>query len=278
MSKPIMSEPFQHPIVFATYGEALQFASLKPKPGTPEVSRNLGSRNDSWSKTTNFADAETLALTGWLEGAELISRLSDALVDKLSSMVIRPRIVYDVVGEVPDIGLALTGVPEFMMRSEERLEQQDGHVVRIVVNVSASSSISASALIARGVVLAALVQLLEIGGMRAEVVTVWCADRFASFTTPVKYADQPLDMPRLAFTLAHPAMLRRLMFSCLEQFPVGFPGAYGRPTNIGREHRGDIYAPSMWSGTELCDWENESEVREWILSALRSQGVTVTLE
>jgi hypothetical protein len=259
---------------FQSWGDALQYARQTPK-GRHTKSRWEGEGRFDFTGTHSFEEAMTLAQDGWLEGSTNLINLSEAITNKLCSYVERHNVVYDVEGVECDVATALSGEPEFMMRWEPRMEQGEGKLCRMVINIGVSGSISKRSIMARGSVLVSLVQLLEYAGIRCEVTTFSGVDDAIGTWVRVKNADQPLDMPRLAFALAHPSFNRRVMFSVWEQYPEKFDNSYGCPENI--TDKGDIYAPCMYSGTEECNWNDEIAVKTWIISKLKEQGVSISL-
>ena len=78
-----------------------------------------------------------------------------------------------------------------------------------------------------------------------------------------------MDMSDLAFCLAHPAMLRRFMFSAMElnDWSDTFPH-YGYPAE-GTE-KGDLYVREIFSG-EVPD----EQAVGWVLDQMKAFGVDI---
>jgi hypothetical protein len=126
----------------------------------------------------------------------------------------------DLSGDVVDVGTFLTGEPECMIAPVMVPTPGTGRVVRIVVPTAVSASVSADTVRARGAAIVALVDVLARCGNRLEVWS-WSGVSHGSrgrtsTAVLVQAADQPLDMGRIMFALAHPAWLRRIMFGVWE--------------------------------------------------------------
>jgi hypothetical protein len=92
-----------------------------------------------------------------------------------------------------------------------------GRVVTFLVPAGYINTTPHSAVYHRGVALAALCSSIIASGHSVEIWSGFCAyvsetDRFASVARVISAAE-PLDMGRLMFVMAHPAMLRRLWFA-----------------------------------------------------------------
>jgi hypothetical protein len=212
-------------------------------------SRGVGRRD--FYGTETFEDALEVAKRGWPEGAAKAQEILGELGDVIESIVGNRAAGYgyDVSGEYCDVGLFLSGEPECF-----GVEIEQGPIerpfVKIVANLGASGSVSGTSLIARGVAIVAAVDILESLGRRVEL---WAAKatephsgRLSEYElyVPLKSADQPLDIDRVSFAIAHPSFLRRLVFSVNEQrgllpsrtCPTHLTDARNEPDTIVTEH------------------------------------------
>ena len=273
---------------FQSWGEFLEFATESKPVSDLRKSRDTGDSRREFTGTYSFEETLNLAINGWPDGEARAKRLSDAIFSKVASLVEREEMVHDVVGGSIDIGAYLNNYPECWTRQESHIV--DGNapkIFRIVYNNSASAGVSADVLSAKGAAIAALVRALEFAGHRAEVWSIAiCVKDFGDFgrdsgpplhetRVQVKAADQDLDFGRLVFALAHPSMLRRLGFACLEADSVihTVGSSYGLPCDCLQADRGDIYIAKSFYGEP--QWQNEESVTKWILETLQQQGVSV---
>jgi hypothetical protein len=260
---------------------ALVDAAVSSK--APILEAHGGSK--SWTQTKSFDHAVKLAREGWPEGRDMVAALSHAYFEKLAAHVERSEYYRAETGEDFDVALVLQGEPEaYIVEQRETVEGPGRRIVRIVFNAGGSSGISTEVLTARGAAVVALVMLLEYAGHGVEVVTVYTAGGMkytVQTVVNVKRADQPPDLPLLAFALAHPSTFRRIIFRVWESLPqylvddCGFVsgGGYGSPMET--PERGDInlIGETMYPDVQ---WTSPESARAWIVANLTAQGVKVT--
>lgn len=268
--------------VFNSWNEFIEFGEKTPRHRIYKYSReDSGYMGLEWYGNATYQQAKQYALEGWPEGTAMVSALTDALVDKVSSMIEKPNIQFDVEGTDFDMGLYLKGEPECWYRFVTELSEGSGRVFKLVYNISASGSVSASTIRAKGATIAALVQCMELAGNRVEL---WLAGATSleAYGEPVieqytllKSADQPIDMDRLSFALAHPSTLRRFNFAVREtyiQFMDIVQSGYG--CSVDCSERGDIYIPKSFAGEPY--WSDPQSAIAWILKTLEQQGVKIS--
>lgn len=205
---------------FETFEDFVAQAKV-PIPYKFSVSHRDNKDRNPWDGTNTFTEALDLANNGWPEGTNKVLAMR-AKIDHIIKDLTNARsaaYVYDISGEFVDVGRYLTGEPECFVK-EDGYGNINKPIVKIIVNVGASSSMSCETLIARGVSVVAAIDILEALGRRVEA---WigkntrCGNIRHELLVNVKHANQPLDIDRLTFAAAHPACLRRLCFSILEQ-------------------------------------------------------------
>ena len=276
---------------FYTWGDWLDY--VKGKSEMDDYSRASRQPDDNdWTKTKNWSEAIKLAEEGWEEGAKRIREVGMPIFDKLSQLIEKQHVVYDVTGMELDVATYLKGVPECWMDFETKIERGVGvRHVKITYNYCASWCVSSDVLVGRGAAVAALVELLELAGYRVELWAVEATDpswggrggagsicRLRNQVL-VKSSEQPLDLSRVAFALAHPAMLRRLAFSLMElqdkktRDAAGVGGGYGMPCDIAKEVQGDLHFAHMHGSDST--WTDMKKTREWVALQLVEQGVTL---
>ena len=227
--------------------------------------------------TRSWEEARSLALSGWPEGEELIKKYSQLLFDRVASMLEQPRYLYDVEGTDFDVNRVLSGEPEVWLQEYHENVPAPGKVIRLVYNGGASGGVPTSVITARGAVAAALVTLLEHAGhsVELEVRDESVSGKTLRMGVLVKRAGQPLNLGEVAFALAHPSFLRRLVFSLMEHSPTdfwpSFSSGYGRPDTTPKELQGDIYLDRMMFGE--TQWLDEKTATDWIVAELKRQGV-----
>lgn len=268
---------------FNSLGDFVQYLQASnPRSKNPS---SMGYGNRGWYGTASMQEAYDLARDGWESEAEQVAALSKPLIEKMTSIIERPEMVMDVVGNSLDVPEYLAGNPECWMRYESHTVEGHGTKhMRIVFNAMISGGISTEVIRAKGAAITALVEALEWGGCRVQVDVAIGYRMFESYVT-VKHADQHLDVPRLVFALAHPSMARRFFFGLLERQPehraLGCGSGYG---GNGAEYtwrhpcseKGDLYFGHSYYGEP--HWLNADSVQEWVIEKLKEQGVSVREE
>jgi hypothetical protein len=239
---------------------------------------------DEWTGTRSFGEAVRLAKEGWPVGAEKVGRLSAKLYDKITSRIERPQVVYDVTGNDFDVAMVNEGVPESWYHFDTS-EVQNGKgtkVLKLVFNCSVSGGISTDVMIAKGAVVCALVESLEYAGCRVEIDVVEATTYYDqglskfSLIIPTKEANQHMDRDKLAFALAHPSVLRRLVFGVEEEngrFMKIAGTGYGMPADPDVSEHGDIFIGHSMLGEP--QWTNEVSSVDWVIKQLKEQNVTI---
>jgi len=180
------------------------------KPGDAYRGDDNGSGSNPFYGAS-LADALQMCETGAPDlvpqSDEMLRRL-EARHDFSTSKFVNVR---SVTGGAPNVPAYLANQP-MAMRRRKRV-QSDMAPLSIYVNVGANSDVRKSTIRRRGAAVLALVRALC--GVRPVSLYVMSGhsdgDRHALTVARVETA--PLDLARAAFALAHPAMLRRLMFS-----------------------------------------------------------------
>lgn len=270
---------------FDSLTELLQWNRSPCKIWEKEKASNREGKH--WAGTRNYDEAVELATDGWHNGARKIKRYTDAFFRKVSSRVHATEIYRTVEpGITFDVGAYCAGAPDHWL--SEEIHVVDGLGNRVLVmncNITASSGVSTETIIARGGVIVATIQALELAGYSVELnmvnrVESSCFESMWVQETHVrlKASDQPINMDELAFALTHPSMLRRIIFRVIEHCPNRalcrkLYYGYGYPADVDKDDQGDIYFPSMRYSDIV--WTDEKLAVERILEMLAKQGVDI---
>lgn len=204
---------------FETVNEFVRYAECATSNFSDPPSRDTG--RDEFFRTSRFEEAVCLASSGWKDGADRIAGLRSGFEAFLSAAVdAKARSYgYDVSGHYVDVGRYLSGEPECFGVEAEYGDQIGTRVVGIRLNACVSGSVSAEDITRRGLTVLLAVDLLESCGIRCEVLvsqsTEYCGT-VQEANVPVKHARDPVDIDRLAFTIAHPSYFRRFGFAYCE--------------------------------------------------------------
>jgi hypothetical protein len=191
----------------------------------------------SWSLGLSFDDALQRARTvGWQEEIPRCDAYCRDVRDLVASERQEETFHYrrNVVGARVDIGRFLVGDPSSMVQARPIKVSKVGQVIRLVVDVGAQcdacggsacpvAPTDSKAIKQRGYAIMSLVDALHRAQHGLEI---WIAHAVSGYrgqedrhvtAVCVQRANAPVDIGRLTFALAHPATLRRLIFSVQEQ-------------------------------------------------------------
>jgi hypothetical protein len=261
--------------------DAIKLGKWKGSTLSDMASREI--KPHGWAGTKTWEEAKKLALEGWDEGVERLSDLRDQLMDDLTRELPVPTLLLDVEGFTPDVGSFVAGVPEDMLNWRDL--PGSSKQLHVVMNVAVNHNVSTDAMMLRGLLAAGLVDALEHMGHRVklDVVSLTQRDIYGAFIVHMKSENQVLDLERLVFACAHPAMLRRIEFAVLEAQDaktrnlLGVPNrGYGMASNeiriLDEHERGDIYIGTTIAPSSML------AVYDEVLGYLRKAGVIATEE
>jgi hypothetical protein len=211
-------------------------------PGKQKDGLGCASMKDdaNWSGSKSLQEAVRLGRFGWEEGRDKILEIRKRLkIDSVLPNAKRIDRIMDVSGDEPDVALYLMGEPDNMATLVDS-NSTDGRVVRILVNRTASWHIDADDLLRRGVsILIAIETMIRLGySIELSICDAVSAgygsdgSRMEDYI-PVLRAGDPVNLDTIAFMLAHPSVLRRLLFATQEMEAVkvrktfGFHGSGG---------------------------------------------------
>lgn len=219
-----------------------------------------------------FSVSIDLAYNGWPEGLAEMKSLSGPLIDKLTRLVERPTFNYDVEGQSLDVGAYLNGDPECFLRQSTEIVQGFGtRHLTLVVNIAVSGSVSTDTIIQRGAMLATMVEVLEMADCRVDVwgglaSTQYDKGEMETFFH-LKSPEQPLDLARFIFAVAHPSSLRRLGFR--EYLHNGHDTSIAKPKPL-TAITGDIEMGEILTAVGVSP-ERATSI---LMDALKANGVT----
>lgn len=275
--------PAKYRLEFDSLDEAVLLADRAEEVGKWQSTYGMSSRkacvDEGWSGTVDWTSAYHLAMNGWDEGTQKLADLREQLMDELGRVLPEPRGMMDVSGFEVDPGAFANGAPDHMV-SVMQLEGQSKQF-HIVTNISVPGHMSTQAMMLRGLLVAGLVDALEHMGhrVRLDVVSLTNSEHNGvAVVVHMKHEQDSLDLQRLVFACAHPAMLRRIEFALLESLPekardeIGVTGGgYGRASDdttlLLPGEEGDIYIGNTDGAA------NMEQTMEMVMEWLRRGGV-----
>lgn len=219
-----------------------------------EYQRSSLGRKKAWSGNVTVNQAANMLLYGWQDKEMDFQQEVDALLDQLSDRMNvfiqdQHRTVLDSSGGFVDIQRVIAGEPENMYETYMDPEASKGKALKVAVNLAASSGVNPEWIKRRGVAVAAAAKAVSTMGFNVELwvgQSVTNSDRQSTEMIKVKDYFDPLDDEVALFSMAHPGMLRKIVFWLEEQHEsewrqlLGFGegiGGYGSPSNFPSEVR-----------------------------------------
>lgn len=215
-------------------------------------------KNDSgWAASRDYARATYMINTGWDYAAERMTQ--KVKMTKGSSAAVRSsKPVYGVVGSQASVPRYLQGIPTNMVSRQVTYSKQK--VVTITKDISYHAGWKSESIIQEAIKALQIIQSMENGGQRVRLNVMLAvtshnnSKRHTICKICVKQPDERMNISKIAFALAHPAMLRRFFLKWLETddftpFDVG--DAYGYPASLPIKEKAmgenEYYIPEMIS-------------------------------
>jgi hypothetical protein len=208
--------------LWAAFGQSLQeverWLEVAPKRwATMSAARTPASRD--WDLEAGMAGARHLARFGWREGAENLSTLLQAGDVETSKQNVQR---WDIAGFEPDIGRFMAGDPAHMRRRSRVAEIVREPIVQIAYNITANANVSAPMLARMGAAMVAVIDQLETRGRRVELSVTFCAESYKGrqiMGWQVKQAQDQPNLADIAYSVSHPAAMRRIGFAMQDRAP-----------------------------------------------------------
>ena len=204
-------------------------------------SQEKESTDNGWRASQDYARATYLLTHGWDSAAEkMASKVK--LTNGVSSAVRSSKPSYGVVGSQASVPRYLQGIPTNMVSRQTVYSKQK--VVTITKGISYSGRWSSEAIMRESIKALQIIQSLESAGQRVRLNVMLAStnnDKHSICKVCVKQPDERLNISKMAFALAHPAMLRRFFFRWIEtdpfiDFDLGY--AYGTPSALHIKEKG----------------------------------------
>jgi hypothetical protein len=231
----------------------------------------------AWAGCGSLPEAVEVARQGWPEGWQRMKALRDAIFGRMGSRVQKDLVQFRIAGGAVNVGRFLSGRPDCFaarVRSNQVKDLRSRKVVRMIVNVGARASVSADTIFARGAAALTLVEALERAGMRVQVDMITLAadglGKHIRLACRLKDVGKVVQLDKLAFCLAHPALHRKLNFSLRKKHA----GWIGGSIDLPLEERGDIYINAGdTTATEV--WADPTTAQAWVVAQLAAQGIAM---
>lgn len=199
----------------------------------------------SFTGTRNYDEAIDLLKHGWNEKAKEIENKLKA-DKKVIANNKSQKSVYDVVGYQPSVPRYLQGIPTNMINNKPTIKKQP--VVTLIKNIGYNAYTSKGEILNESIKALKIIQRIEQSGIKVNLDLIKCTESNNNNKSEkqdmmtrirIKNANERLNISKLAFPLAHPSMLRRIMFAytekCQELTDFSYRNGYGRSRNTIEE-------------------------------------------
>lgn len=215
-------------------------------------SQNVGLIAEKFTKTESYEQALNLLKNGWDEGAKKIKTVFDR---KAPQLINKSKSYNSVVGYQANIPNYLNNSPLSMINKKTVKVQSP--VVTIVRELSVPGRISSDFIMSEGIKFLKYIADLESQGQRAKIILQDDTVDYRNNTSynnivriVIKHPDELLHIGKLAFPIAHPSMLRRILFRYTEvnpETPECFTYSYGQPNKKVFLKDGEILYKDNWN-------------------------------
>ena len=229
----------------------------------------------SWHGVKSYAEALELMNSGWQEPLKELK----AVINKAKT-VERKRISIknDIQGYAPIVPLAILGVPNAMINMTMR--RIKSKVINLYYDSGVSSFVSANRILDNGKKILETVINLENSGYRVNLFNTQCyvsdgETDIDMLAVKVKSDNQPIDLKRICFPIAHPAMFRVIGFDWISKFPKGkYRSGYGQPlvTVTGKATAQELYGKLFNCTAVYVDGQElTGKNAEYLISEVKSR-------
>lgn len=243
-----------------------------------------------WTLGVSYAQAESMAPNGWQEVRGEVTPLLDRIVSDIKRET-RPTFKrrYGVSGGTKvNVGRLVTGEPKCVVTRKRMEDESPNRIVTILVNTTFASGVKDEQIKRRGVAIAGLVEALTVAQFGVEIwaeTTVQKSSLFGGSSDDkwtslvcIKSLGEHLDLDRLMYAVAHPAYLRRTVFSLMEHedrqvrstFGFSSSGSYSRPVECTMAE--EVNATMV---LDLMRWDDRTgaDPEGWIRDKLGEYGL-----
>ena len=220
-------------VKFNTIDEFYNYITSTPLNKVFEWSELSSVKNDEkFSKTKSFEEAVDLLTNGCDDISKKLTNQLNMKVNLQSGT--KNKNVYDVQGFQCCVPLYLQGVPtNIIARKSIPVKQK---VITIVKSINYLANVTADEIIEQSIKTLEIIKKIESQGIRCNLdilvgLRVTNQDNAVCLRVRVKKSTEKLNISKLAFTMVHPSMLRRLVFRFIEVYPnitSGYKSGYGR--------------------------------------------------
>lgn len=204
-------------IIYEAFRSPLALAETVKSRQNNEMLGHSSDKNWGFSGVANYKAAEDLLHNG---AANIVAKINKNM-EKIKVCVEMQKSIQSpyFYGSRPSVARAIIGHPKSMIRRET--VQQKTNAIHILYDISDNCKVTSEELLQAGVVVLELVYRLEAARIRINLDIIGYAaqiigGQYLISSINLKAGQEPLDVLRIAYPLAHPAFFRRHNFRWAE--------------------------------------------------------------
>ena len=218
--------------IAAPLADVVEFIQAAPRLDGANDASVTEDASAAWDDNSGYKGALELSEKGWPKGVKQMKEFAVEAGENYDTM---PAYTYDMAGAFPDVGSYCAGDPEYMALP---VEIEGKPICRILVEVGKAHSIKAPNAMRYGVAILGAVNSLIVAGITVVLDGsrsggLGSTDTWHQWIFPLGGGDEVVDLDRLAFALAHPALTRRIAFAYMERIKELVPYTSGYLSNYG---------------------------------------------
>lgn len=193
-------------------------------------------KNGGWAGTKSYEEATELLKHGADDLSKRLEKMYQVKADKIENST-RQKSLYDVCGYQASVPRYLQGIPTSMINTKKVPAKQK--VLTFNKDISYHAGFTVEQILDESAKALAIIKKLETQGYRVNLNLCWCSvitGNEVACKIRIKNAGERLNISKMAFVMAHPSMLRRILFRWLEVNPdvtnKRYSSCYGIPQSI----------------------------------------------
>jgi len=222
---------FEYPTI-AEFVTALESTNYNKFFSSPWKRQSNAMDDFEYHHTHTYEEALSLLRSGWSPAAEKLAQaVSPKKMDSVTTTRSTPT--YDVIGAVPSVPRYLQGLPTAMINRRTVPVKQK--TIVLTKSISYSSCWKTHEMLNEGIKVLQLIKRIEAQWIRVKlnvIISTTQGGEVLNCKVTIKKPEERIQISKLAFPIAHPAMLRRLYLRWMEVNPKmtsDFSGSYGHP-------------------------------------------------
>lgn len=231
--------------------------------------------NYDFTMTYSFEEALNLARKGWADGAKQAREFRGYVSEAIQTQhVNKGTWRKTLTGGGVRVPAYIQGRPDCFLSYKQI---RDTKFVTLVYTGGASGSISPKILMKKGLMTAAVVDLLESQNIRVKLILAYANNNVTELYVTLKEHSESLDIDRIAFWIGHPSAFRRIRFAfyeTIENSEIRQAGN-GQGQSENPTEQGDIFIPRSFTATVEPQWATIDSSINHVRGLLAAKGITL---